>query len=100
MEEAWRVLEVEVVVPWPRIHCGSEVMVSPGTTVSLARFVGRVSMSGMEESVSEAEEVGEGLEEASSGLGGRMSMPIFTVVNGLVRSSLMEVRVYEYFAAH
>lgn len=87
------VVAVEVVVgeegmkvPWPRIHCGSVVMSSPGTRMrleweedSLRRLVGRrgVVVALGSDSESSAEEVGEGdggLSSSSESEGGRMVM--------------------------
>lgn len=80
-------------VPWPRIHCGSVVMVSPGTRMrfrrweeeSLGRLLGRLLLEGasamevsLEESIGEGDgDAGEPVPKSSSeSEGGRMVIPI------------------------
>ena len=48
------VVTVEVYVPWPRIHCGSSVTISPGVTIVLVARRGRLLGRVMEMSPSES----------------------------------------------
>ena len=78
-------------MPWPRIHFGSVVTVSPGVTIEFGERRGRV-VGGASVSMSESEEEGEEGREGTmgwkggGGVGARIVKGILEVVRGEVES--------------